>query len=128
MGRVIRFDSLSKVLSAGMRIGFLSAPQAIVDAVLLHVRLSSVLSSIEAPLMPCFDATQTMNSNLQPPTFTQVLSLRLLEFWGYEKLRAHTDRIGEFYRAKRDVFERLMHKHLDGLAEWDTPEAGMFFW
>ncbi|KAI1796868.1 PLP-dependent transferase [Ganoderma leucocontextum] len=106
VGRVIRFDSLSKVLSAGMRIGFLSAPQAIIDAVLLH----------------------TMNSNLQAPTFTQVLSLRLLEFWGYEKLRAHTDRVAEFYRAKRDVFERLMHKHLDGLAEWDTPEAGMFFW
>ena len=38
VGRVIRFDSLSKVLSAGMRIGFLSAPQAITDAVLLHVR------------------------------------------------------------------------------------------
>ncbi|KAM5532604.1 hypothetical protein V8D89_013730 [Ganoderma adspersum] len=106
VGRVIRFDSLSKVLSAGMRIGFLSAPQAITNAVLLH----------------------TMGSNLQAPTFTQVLSLRLLEFWGYEKLRAHVDRVAEFYRAKRDVFERLMHKHLDGLAEWNTPEAGMFFW
>ncbi|PIL35518.1 hypothetical protein GSI_02246 [Ganoderma sinense ZZ0214-1] len=106
VGRVIRFDSLSKVLSAGMRIGFLSAPQVIVDAVCLH----------------------TMNSNLQAPTFTQVLSMRLLEFWGYEKLRTHVDRVAEFYRAKRDVFERLMHKHLDGLAEWNTPEAGMFFW
>jgi tryptophan aminotransferase len=21
-----------------------------------------------------------------------------------------------------------MKKHLDGLAEWDTPQAGMFFW
>ena len=69
-----------------------------------------------------------MGSNLQAPTFTQVLSLRLLEFWGYEKLRAHVDRVAEFYRGKRDVFERLMHKHLDGLAEWNTPEAGMFFW
>ena len=69
-----------------------------------------------------------MGSNLQAPTFTQVLSLRLLQFWGYEKLRAHVDRVAEFYRGKRDVFERLMHKHLDGLAEWNTPEAGMFFW
>lgn len=40
VGRVIRFDSLSKVLSAGMRIGFLSAPQVVVDAVLLHVCLT----------------------------------------------------------------------------------------
>ncbi|TFK92678.1 PLP-dependent transferase [Polyporus arcularius HHB13444] len=106
VGRVIRFDSLSKVLSSGMRIGFISAPQPIIDAVVLH----------------------TMNSNLQPPTFTQVLSLRMLKFWGYDKLRAHVDRVAEFYRTKRDVFEGLMHKYLAGLAEWNTPEAGMFFW
>ncbi|KAI0663886.1 PLP-dependent transferase [Cubamyces menziesii] len=106
VGRVIRFDSLSKVLSSGMRIGFLSAPQPILDAVVLH----------------------TITSNLQPPTITMVLSLRLLKEWGYDKLRAHVDRVAQFYHAKRDVFERLMHKYLDGLAKWNTPEAGMFFW
>ena len=37
IGRVIRLDSLSKVLSAGMRIGFLSAPKPIYDAVVMHV-------------------------------------------------------------------------------------------
>ena len=36
--------------------------------------------------------------------------------------------VSDFYRAKRDVFEAAMHRHLDGLAQWDTPEAGMFFW
>lgn len=69
-----------------------------------------------------------MNSNLQPATFTQVIALRLLQSWGYDGLRAHVARVAQFYRGKRDVFERLMHKHLEGLAEWDTPEAGMFFW
>ena len=69
-----------------------------------------------------------MNSNLQPPTFTQVLALRMLKFWGYDKLRAHVDRVAEFYRTKRDVFEGLMQKYLSGLAEWNVPEAGMFFW
>ncbi|OSD06627.1 PLP-dependent transferase [Trametes coccinea BRFM310] len=106
VGRVIRFDSLSKVLSSGMRIGFLSAPHVINDAVVLH----------------------TMTSNLQPPTLTQVLALRLLKEWGYDGLRAHVDRVAQFYHAKRDVFEGLMKKYLDGLAEWNTPEAGMFFW
>ena len=43
VGRVIRFDSLSKVLSSGMRIGFISAPQPIIDAVVLHVRCPSLL-------------------------------------------------------------------------------------
>ena len=36
--------------------------------------------------------------------------------------------VSGFYRAKRDIFEAAMHRYLDGLAEWDTPEAGMFFW
>jgi tryptophan aminotransferase len=36
--------------------------------------------------------------------------------------------VAEFYRAKRDVFEIAMRRHLHGLAEWNAPEAGMFFW
>jgi len=36
--------------------------------------------------------------------------------------------ISAFYRQKRDAFERALRTHLDGLAEWDTPEAGMFMW
>ncbi|KAH9945140.1 PLP-dependent transferase [Epithele typhae] len=106
VGRVVRLDSLSKVLSAGMRIGFLSAPQVISDAVLLH----------------------TMGSNLQPPTFTQVISWKLLSTWGYAAYQQHVYRVADFYRTKRDEFARLMDKHLTGLAEWTIPEAGMFFW
>jgi aromatic amino acid aminotransferase I len=30
-GRVIRFDSLSKVISPGMRVGWVSAPQDFID-------------------------------------------------------------------------------------------------
>ena len=37
VGRVLRFDSLSKVLSAGMRIGFVSGPIALLDAIDRHV-------------------------------------------------------------------------------------------
>jgi tryptophan aminotransferase len=40
----------------------------------------------------------------------------------------HTETVANFYRKKRDVFESAMKKHLSGLAEWNTPEAGMFFW
>lgn len=36
--------------------------------------------------------------------------------------------MSQFYKAKRDVFEKYMKKYLDGLAQWDAPEAGMFFW
>lgn len=35
-GRVIRCDSLSKLLSSGLRIGFVTAPTPLLDRVLLH--------------------------------------------------------------------------------------------
>ena len=37
VGRVLRFDSLSKVLSAGIRIGFASGPEALLKAIDQHV-------------------------------------------------------------------------------------------
>lgn len=37
VGRVIRFDSFSKVLSAGMRMGFASGPKPIIDVMDLFV-------------------------------------------------------------------------------------------
>ena len=78
--------------------------------------------------MPLGSPHQTMGSNLQPPTFTQVLAWKMLNSWGYKTYREHVDRVADFYRGKRDVFAGLMDKHLKGLAEWTVPEAGMFFW
>ena len=37
VGRVMRFDSLSKILSAGMRVGFASGPKPVLDVMDLHV-------------------------------------------------------------------------------------------
>ena len=37
VGRVLRFDSLSKVLSSGIRIGFLSGPEPLLQAIDMHV-------------------------------------------------------------------------------------------
>ncbi|KAF9463949.1 pyridoxal phosphate-dependent transferase [Collybia nuda] len=106
VGRVLRFDSLSKVLSAGIRIGFATGPKPILQAIDSH----------------------TATSNLQVSSLTQMIVFKLLDSWGYTGFKAHVERVSEFYRGKRDVFERAMHTHLAGLAEWSTPEAGMFFW
>ncbi|TFK36666.1 PLP-dependent transferase [Crucibulum laeve] len=106
VGRVLRFDSLSKILSAGIRIGFASGPEALLQAIDRH----------------------TATSNLQTSSLTQAITFALLDSWGYEGFKTHTARVSAFYREKRDVFEAAMKRHLTGLAEWDTPEAGMFFW
>ncbi|KAL5486261.1 hypothetical protein ACEPAI_7307 [Sanghuangporus weigelae] len=106
VGRVLRFDSLSKIVSAGMRIGFASGPKPILDAMDLH----------------------TASANLQVSSLTQVITHTVLESYGYVGFVKHTEMVSEFYRQRRDIFEEAMHRQLGGLAEWSAPEAGMFFW
>jgi len=106
VGRVLRFDSISKILSAGMRIGFASGP---------------------APLLRAIDA-HTATANLQPASLTQAVALQLLRAWGHDGFLRHTRGVSTFYKEKRDVFEAALQRHLVGLAEWATPQSGLFFW
>ncbi|KZP17701.1 PLP-dependent transferase [Athelia psychrophila] len=106
VGRVLRFDSLSKVLSAGIRIGIASGPEPFITAINRH----------------------TSTANLSANGLTQSIVLKLLTSWGYEGFSTHTKVVSDYYRGRRDVFEAAMQKHLKGLAEWTSPEAGMFVW
>ena len=53
VGRVLRFDSMSKILSAGIRIGFASGPEAILTAMDRHVRrvVASQAMSSDVPVV-----------------------------------------------------------------------------
>ncbi|KAJ7745551.1 pyridoxal phosphate-dependent transferase [Mycena maculata] len=106
LGRVVRFDSFSKVLSSGMRLGYMTAPP----------RLAAAVNMI------------TSNTNLQPPTLTQIMAYTVLAQWGPDGFLAHCAEVAAVYRARRDTFERVARKHLTGLAEWTTPVAGMFLY
>lgn len=105
-GRVIRTDSMSKILSSGLRIGFLTGPQPLIERVILHMQ------------------TSTMHTS----TFTQIMTLQLLHQWRLEGFLQHVDRVVDFYRSQRDVMLSSAEKWLTGLAEWQCPEAGMFLW
>ncbi|KAK4140472.1 aminotransferase [Dichotomopilus funicola] len=105
-GRVMRFDSLSKIVSSGMRLGILTGP---VPAVQKVVKI-------------------TENVNLQPSSTTQVLAFTLFQHWGYTGFVQHCAKAAEFYRAKRDAFAAAAERHLRGRATWEVPTAGMFFW
>ena len=72
--------------------------------------------------------TQTNVSNLQPNSLSQILAVAVLSRWGYDGFFKHTERVSQFYKAKRDVFEAAMRRHLSDVAEWTSPEAGMFMW
>lgn len=81
VGRVVRFDSMSKILSAGMRMGFVSGPASVLNAMDMHVRLlqlglTPAFGFDKAPL-PDSDV-QHAGPNIDPsnyPRYTRVMGV-----------------------------------------------------
>uniref|UniRef100_A0A3B3T5Y8 Kynurenine/alpha-aminoadipate aminotransferase, mitochondrial n=2 Tax=Paramormyrops kingsleyae TaxID=1676925 RepID=A0A3B3T5Y8_9TELE len=105
-GRIIRMDSFSKILSSGLRIGFMTGPQTLVERVVLHIQASTMHTS----------------------TFTQLMVSKLLQDWGQDGFLRHVDSVVEFYRKQRDAMISSADRWLKDVAEWHTPTAGMFLW
>ncbi|XP_042324660.1 kynurenine/alpha-aminoadipate aminotransferase, mitochondrial-like isoform X2 [Sceloporus undulatus] len=105
-GRVIRGDSFSKIISSGLRIGFITGPEPLIDRIIRHVE----------------------SSTMQTSTFTQVLLVQLFKKWGHTGFLQHADRVSEFYKSQRDLMLAAADKWLTGLAEWYSPKAGLFLW
>ncbi|XP_045432475.1 kynurenine/alpha-aminoadipate aminotransferase, mitochondrial isoform X3 [Pipistrellus kuhlii] len=105
-GRVIRADSFSKVLSSGLRIGFITGPKPLIERIVLHTQVSTLHTS----------------------TFTQLMVSQLLHQWGEEGFLAHIERVIDYYRKQKDALLKAADKWLSGLAEWHAPTAGMFVW
>lgn len=105
-GRVIRFDSFSKLISSGMRLGLCSGPKPVLDRVSLHMQASVMHAS----------------------GLSQVALLLVLQHWGYDGFAQHAENVAEFYRMKKDECLKAVEKHLTGLAEWSEPSGGMFLW
>ena len=68
-----------------------------------------------------------MNS-LHPSSISQVVAYKLLKNWGVDGFLSHSDAVAAFYAERREKFEFFARKHLDGLADWVSPVAGMFLW
>ncbi|KAK7047239.1 hypothetical protein VNI00_006905 [Paramarasmius palmivorus] len=78
VGRVIRFDTLSKVIAPGLSIGWVSGPEVLVGAI----------------------DTITSTANLQAATVNQAVALALLEAWQHEGFLKHVESVGAFYRGQ----------------------------
>lgn len=105
-GRVLRLDSMSKILSSGIRLGWATGPKVLLDRMNMH----------------------TMVTNLQPAGVTQLMAYELLNRWGVDGFMQHVDKVSAFYKEKRDMFVECLDRHLKGLAEWAVPDSGMFVW
>lgn len=105
-GRVVRFDSFSKILSAGMRVGYVTGPKALLERINFHMQVS---------ILHC--------SNLP-----QVCISELLKTWGDSGFDNHVEKVQKFYKNQKNLMVAKANKWLTGLAEWNEPVAGMFLW
>jgi kynurenine/2-aminoadipate aminotransferase len=111
-GRVLRFDSFSKIFSAGMRIGFVTAPIPLLNRINLHIQ----------------------GTNLHNCGISQAMVSQLLKSWdGWTGLDSHTKKVAAFYGRRRDWIVEAAEKYLsppgsEPLASWTVPTAGMFLW
>ena len=110
--RVLRFDSFSKTLSSGLRLGFATGPPELIERLDLHSQATTLHTSgpAQALVSMLFDRWEETHDS------------------SAAGFRAHADAVTEFYRHRRDHFLKCAEEHLTGVAEWTVPKAGMFAW
>ncbi len=123
-GRVLRFDSFSKILSSGMRVGFATGPKPLIERIVLHMQVLRKKSTLFlwhfVDCVSCFLEFQV--STVQANSLSQVLVVELLKAWGEEGFFQHVDKVKEFYQHRRDVMVAAADKHLKG--GWHTWARG----
>jgi 2-aminoadipate transaminase len=102
-GRVIYLGTLSKIFSAGMRIGWIAAPHPILDKLLLAKQSADLCTS----------------------SFTQMVAH---SYFTEEDWRGQVQQLLEFYRGRRDAMLGALEEHLSGIATWTLPRGGLFVW
>ncbi|MCL4140216.1 UNVERIFIED_CONTAM: hypothetical protein GTU68_001550, partial [Idotea baltica] len=105
-GRVMRFDSFSKIVCPGFRIGYVTGPKRLVNKIVQHSQVTILHTS----------------------SFSQVICNELLKQWGDDGLERNMLKIRDFYSTQKNHLNKAAEKYLSGLCEWNTPVGGMFLW
>lgn len=101
--RVIYLGTLSKIFSAGMRIGWVAAPHPILEKLLLAKQSADLCTS----------------------SFTQRIAYL---YFAREDWRGQIKQLIEIYRERRNVMLSAMEEFLSDLAVWTRPQGGLFVW
>ncbi len=102
-GNIIYMGTLSKLLSPGLRIGWLVAEEPLVKA---------LISVKEA----CDQHTNSLGQAIA------------YEFLDGGHLKGHLSRMIENYRVKLEAMDGAMREHFPAGIDWRRPEGGMFIW
>ncbi|KAF7557452.1 hypothetical protein G7Z17_g655 [Cylindrodendrum hubeiense] len=107
-GRVLRMDSVSKILAPGIRCGWVTASSQVIGKFV----------------------SQTEAGVLSPSGPSQVMVYKLLdETWGHEGLLWWLVHLSAQYRQRRDILFRACQKYLPlEICQCDLPKMGMFLW
>ena len=142
-GRVLRFDSFSKLLCSGIRLGWATGPAELIERLQLHTQASNLhtcgvsqargLATTSAgsrrDLGRDFGVERKTDCHFRGD-LAQALVGALFDTWagqhggdalaGFEGRMRH---VADFYRGQRDAFIASAERHLTGLAKWTVRRA-----
>ncbi|XP_037785544.1 LOW QUALITY PROTEIN: kynurenine/alpha-aminoadipate aminotransferase, mitochondrial-like [Penaeus monodon] len=110
-GRVLRFDSFSKTIGPGLRVGYVTGPQELVEKICQYV-MASVMCGC----------------SLSQVRWPGCLTRELFRVWSFEGFLTHAKKVREMSRRRRDAALSSAEEHLAGLCEWRELAGGMFLW
>jgi 2-aminoadipate transaminase len=105
-GAVIQARTFSKILAAGLRLGYLVAPRALLPR-LLQLKVDVGTSPFATHLAAAFAGD---------------------EQGGMDRLRAHIEVLRGVYRERRDAMMGALEEYAPPGVEWTHPEGGFFTW
>ena len=100
---VLYLGTLSKILSPGIRIGWVAAPPPVLEKIGLGKQAADLCTS----------------------TLTQFF---VREYFGEGRWQEYIADLIEIYRARRDAMLEALEHHFPPQAEWSQPEGGLFLW
>ena len=100
---VLYLGTLSKILSPGIRIGWVAAPPPVLEKIALGKQAADLCTS----------------------TLSQYF---VREYFGEGRWREYIGDLVEIYRFRRDAMLDALERHFPEQAEWTRPEGGLFLW
>jgi 2-aminoadipate transaminase len=100
---VIYVGTFSKILSPGIRLGWLCAPPPVMEKTVLGKQAADLCTS----------------------TLTQYF---VREYFAEGRWREYVADVAEIYRERRDAMLEALERHFPRQASWTHPEGGLFVW